>query len=680
MAKEKRKGTKSIKGTKRLGFWVTSKIPFYIVFAALYLAFNWLVHHHVPIYGKSNDLWNDNTFSKPLEGELFPGNIILIDIDSWPYYKDNREQAQTARNKVVTQISGIIDLLNKNPKVSPPFIGIDMTFESFADHSIMKRLLEQVNRQDNIYLSVEFDRETKSLKRHGNFFQDKIKQNIKRIKKRLMVVSLEKYRDEPVRRYRTFYKAGFDESGKTFNFPSMGTVVAKMLHRHYLGDNKTLDVPDGISRLRFRYLIQNVKEDYRKYRVYSPEQVKDWLENSESKIDISKSIVIFGRMDPTPNGRDRVPVCAGTKEQATLPGVMVHLNAAMSILLKENIRKMAGGEILIIFFLLLIFLIPVHIMTGRLFSRCFPGLDQWHPGIFLFIIFVPLIFFAKYLVNILAYHNLEIPMFTFYMFILYFVPALVIVDWFYRHAVLRGLFRYRCRRFMKTFKKSLVRCAVEDNPLLRFKMVVDLFQNIMVHLALYDLARWRHIPGKKKLNAGSIKRTSVTKLRNLIKHLDLSANALFKSNRLDNPEGGAYHILLKARNDFRHRSSSTLKSWQWDRMFDKTFPNLLSFMESLKEELCKKIVRGKGETGNTEIYLDDNGRMLGLFPLFQEFECDYHRKKEIFLYASGLCLKYDDIEMMGENPFCKPLLTSAEENELNESFKHLEEEIKHADG
>lgn len=678
MAKEKRKGSKAIKRTKRLGFWVTSKIPFYIVFAALYLAFNWLVHHHVPIYGKSNDLWNDNTFSKPLEGELFPGNIILIDIDSWPYYKDNREQAQKARNKVVTQITGIIDLLNKDPEAKPPLIGIDMTFESSADHAVMKRLLEQVNRQNNIYLSVEFDRETKSLKLHGNFFQDKIKQNIKRLKKRLMVVSLEKYRDEPVRRYKTFYKAGFDESGETFNFPSMGTVVAKMLNRYYLEDNKPLEVPDGISRLRFRYLIENVKKDYRKYHVYSPEQARNWLENPGSKIDISKSIVIFGRMDPSPNGRDRVPVCAGPKEQATLPGVMVHLNAAMSILVKENIREMSNGEILTVLFLLLVLLIPVHNMTGRIFSRWFPGLDQWHPEIYPLIVFILLFFVAKHLVNIVGHHNLEIPMFTFYMFIIYFVPALVILDWIYRHVLLRGLFRYRCRRFMKTFRKSLIRCVEEDNPLLRFKMVVDLFQNIMVHLALYDLARWRNIPGKKKLNADSIKRTSVTKLRSLIIHLDLNAHALFKSNFLDNREGGAYRLLLKARNDFRHQSSSALKRWEWDQMFDKTFPALLFFMESLKEELCKKIVPGKGETGNTEIYLDDNGEKLRLFPLFQEFECDHHRKKEIFLYASGLCLEHDDIEMMGATPFCKPLLTSAEESELNESFKRLEEELKDA--
>ena len=49
--------------------------------------------------------------------------------------------------------------------------------------------------------------------------------------------------------------------------------------------------------------------------MYSFRQAKDWLEKPGSKLDISRSIVIFGRMDPDPNGRDRLPVCAEIKEE-----------------------------------------------------------------------------------------------------------------------------------------------------------------------------------------------------------------------------------------------------------------------------------------------------------------------------------------------------------------------------
>jgi hypothetical protein len=465
----------------KLAFWVKSKVPFYVFFSILYLIFIWVLHLHLPIYHKTNDILNDGIFSEPVEGEAFPDNIILIDIEQWPYYKDNRQEAQTARDEVVTRMIEIIDLLNKDPKKKPPFIGIDMTFESFAKEDIMKQLLERIKQQDNIFLSVEIDRENKSLKFPDNFFWNKIKENIEKIRERLTIVSLEKYKDEPVRRYKTFYKAAIDDKGPVFNFPSMGTVIAKMLNRYYLGDTNQLEVPDQTSRFRFRYLIQNIKEDFQKYHVLASggqgvkreaEKIRSCEDKKLRKFPVfpsssssssshlhsfgppaktfnspsgsfSKCIVIFGRIDPDPDGRDRFPVCAFIKEdnierEATLPGVMIHINAAQSILLKENIRPMGKWQVLVyLILLLLLILIPIHIFIEELLARWKPGMSHWYAEIFLFFAFGFFVIFLDGLLRKQGNSNLEIPMFTFYMFVIKFYPVLGFSKWVYSRVISR---------------------------------------------------------------------------------------------------------------------------------------------------------------------------------------------------------------------------------------------------
>jgi hypothetical protein len=470
---------------------VTTGTAFYIFFGIVYLGFIWLLHLFAPFYHKSNDLWNDRTFSQPLQGELFPDNIILIDIDPWPYYKDNREEANQARDKVVTEMIRIIDLLNKNPRAKPPFIGIDMTFESFANEKIMDQLFTRIKNNKNIYQAVEFDTKKKELKYPGNYFWNRIKENLGKIKNRFMVINLEKYADEPIRRYKTFYNAAFDDTGATYNFPSMGTLIAKMVKKYYLGDSSTFEVPDRVSRFRFRYLIQNIKEDFQTYNVHSLQFAsggqgllllipcetlffrqtfemtptkerhlsdREWVGvadpflkkpsldpaktfNSPSG-DFSKCIVIFGRVDPDPGGRDRFPVCAIIKKdnierEATLPGVMIHINAAQSILLGEDIRGMATWQVLVYLIILLLVLILLHIVVEAGVDRWKPGWSHWYAEIFLFFAFG---FFVIFLDNILkepGNYSLEIPMFTFYMFVVKFYPALGVYEWVYRRVVPR---------------------------------------------------------------------------------------------------------------------------------------------------------------------------------------------------------------------------------------------------
>jgi hypothetical protein len=397
----------------------------------------------------------------------------------------------------------------------------------------------------------------------------------------------------------------------------MGTVIAKMLNRYYLGDNNEFEVPDRTSRFRFRYLIKNVKKDFQKYHVYSLQKANqggrflkkllplDPVKHPQKTFyspsgNFSRCIVIFGRIDPDPNGRDRLPVCALVKEegkndkkvQATLPGAMVHLNAAMSILMKENIKPLEKWKVFVGLLGFLILFISIHFVIARIFSRWSAGLSQWYPNIFLFIAVVLILLILDYLLKLPGNRSVEIPIFTFYMFPVKFLPLLMIIERLYRYMFLRFFFSRRYRKFMKTFRKSLVQCVVEGNPMLRFKSVVDLFKTIMIYLAFYDLARWRSIPNRKKLKLVNIRRTSIEKLRGLIKDLDLKVNSLFVENNLDKPGEGFYHLLLKARNDFRHQGSSALNKREWDRRFDESFPILLSFMECLKEELCNQIERG----------------------------------------------------------------------------------------
>ena len=426
------------KKNKRPASGVIAKIPFYIFFGIVYLSFIWLLHLYLPLYQKSNDLWKDRTFSQPLEGELFPENIIVINVDSWPYYKDNRTEAQTARDEVVKEMIAIIDLI----KDKVPFIGIDMTFESFANDSMMRKLFNRFKDHENIFLAVEFDREKRALKFPANYFWEKITRNIEKIKKRLMVISLEKYKDEPIRQYKTFYKAGFDNTGAAYNFPSMGAVIAKLVNRYYLGNTNELKIDDRVFRFRYRYLVKNIKEDYKRYNVFSLQKANKRFSKPGSQLNLSKSIVIFGRMAPDPNGRDRFPVCVVIKEndkdvQVTLPGVMIHLNAAMSILMKENIKKMGKGKALVYLFVLLAVLILFHMVFEGLFSKSKSKWSQWYPEIFLFCAILPVIIFLDYLLKEPGSENLEIPMFTFYMFALKFYPAIGVLDWLYRHFLLK---------------------------------------------------------------------------------------------------------------------------------------------------------------------------------------------------------------------------------------------------
>ncbi len=427
---------------KGSAFWVTTRTSFYIFFGIIYLGFIWLLHQYAPLYQKRNDLWNDRTFSEPLEGELFPDNIILIDIDSWPYYKDNRDEAKQARDKVVTEITVIIDLLNKNPREKPPFIGIDMTFESFANKKIMEQLFTRIKNNKNIFPAVEFDREKRVLKFPRNYFWNRIREDLEKIKKRFMVINLEKYAGEPVRRYKTFYNAAFDDTGAVFNFPSMGMVIAKMVKKYYLGDNSTFEVPDRVSRLRFRYLIQNIKEDYEKYNIFSLQRAKELLAKPGGTLDISRNIVIFGRADPNPDGRDRFPICASVKKGnlergATLPGVLIHINAAQSILLGENIHGIGAWKLLVYLIILLAVLIPLHIFIEAVVAKWKSGMSHWYSEIFLFFAFVFLIIFLDNLLKEPGSHNLEVPMFTFYMFVLKFYPVLGVYNWIYRRVVSR---------------------------------------------------------------------------------------------------------------------------------------------------------------------------------------------------------------------------------------------------
>ena len=432
---------------------VTTGTAFYIFFGIVYLGFIWLLHQYAPLYHKSNDQWNDRTFSQPLEGELFPDNIILIDIDPWPYYKDDREEANQARDKVVNDMIEIIDLLNRDPGKKPPFIGIDMTFESCAGKEIMEQLFKRVEGNQNVYLSVEFDKEKGKLIFPVNDFWKRVNRSMSKIKERLMVINLERYADEPVRRYKTFYNAAFDDTGAVFKFPSMGTIIAKMVKKYYLGDSSTFEVPERVSRFRFRYLIQNIKEDFETYNIFSLQFAsggqglflkKPSLDPAKTFIspsgDFSKCIVIFGRVDPDPGGRDRFPVCAIIKrdsieQEATLPGVMIHINAAQSILLGEDIRGMAVWQVLVYLVILLLVLVLLHIGVEAGVDRWKPGWSHWYGEVFLFFAFGFFIIFLDGLLKKPGNYNLEIPMFTFYMFVVKFYPVLGVYEWVYRRVV-----------------------------------------------------------------------------------------------------------------------------------------------------------------------------------------------------------------------------------------------------
>ncbi len=333
-----------------------------------------------------------------------------------------------------------------------------MTFESFANKKIMEQLFTRIKDNKNTFLAVEFDRKKRELKFPRNYFWNRIRQNMEKIKKRLMVINLEKYKDEPIRRYKTFYNAAFDDTRAVYDFPSMGTVIAKMVKKYYLGDRSKFEIPDRVARFRFRFLIQNIKEDYQKYNVFSlqrafGDQGGRFLKKlppldppaktfSSPSGDFSKCIVIFGRMDPDPGGRDRFPVCASIKRGnierlATLPGVLIHINAAQSILLGEDIRPMGIWKVLGYFIVLLVVLIPFHIVIEAVVARWKPGWSHWYPEIFLFFATVLVIVILDYLLKEPGNYNLEIPMFTFYMFAIKFYPAIGVFDWFYRNFLLK---------------------------------------------------------------------------------------------------------------------------------------------------------------------------------------------------------------------------------------------------
>lgn len=403
-----------------------------MIFAVIYIVIILLLHLYLPFFRKSNDQWNDKIFSQTAQAGLFPDNIKIIDIDHWPYYKDNRDEAQQARNDVITHMIRIIDLLNKDPKNRPPFIGIDMTFESKADDAIMVQLFKRVEANDNIYLSVEFDREKKTLIIPGNDFWKRIMSGISRFKERLMVINLEKYRNEPVRRYRGFYHGTVDNSKTEQRFPSMAVVLARMIEKHFLGGSGAVEMPETVSRFKYRYLIGDIKADYGQYSVFSMERAERKIEAGDWKKGLDNSIVLIGRMDPDPDGRDRSPVCAsvgGHSSFETLPGVMIHLNAAMSVLFEERISVMGNWAVLGYLVGFVIVLIVLHVVLDYVVKRFKPSLSHWYGEIFLFFAVGLLVWYLDRKLRGVWGDELEVPMFTFYMMVLYFYPSLGVWEW-----------------------------------------------------------------------------------------------------------------------------------------------------------------------------------------------------------------------------------------------------------
>ena len=204
-------------------------------------------------------------------------------------------------------------------------------------------------------------------------------------------------------------------------------------------------------------MIRDIKADYRRYNVFSMREVVKELERPGGW-DISKSIFIFGRMDPDPGGRDRFPVCAVVKEgnierEATLPGVMIHINAAQSILLKEDIRPMGMWVVLVYLIVLLAVLILLHIYTESFFSELKSRWSHWYPEIFLFCATVLVIIVLDNILKKPGSRDLAIPMFTFYMFAINFYPAIGIFDWFHRYFLSRWCKQKGDKRFKGGIKK-----------------------------------------------------------------------------------------------------------------------------------------------------------------------------------------------------------------------------------
>ncbi|MCP5104841.1 MAG: hypothetical protein GY950_15755, partial [bacterium] len=148
-------------------------------------------------------------------------------------------------------------------------------------------------------------------------------------------------------------------------------------------------------------------------------------------------IVLFGRMDPDPGGRDRLPVCASMGGEpvtdgnysVSLPGVMIHLNAALSILFGERIEVMGHWVVLGYLVGLVFFLVIVHVVLDYVVKRWRPGWSHWYGEIFLFFAVGLLVWYLDHKLRGVWGDELEVPMFTFYMMVLYFYPALGVFEW-----------------------------------------------------------------------------------------------------------------------------------------------------------------------------------------------------------------------------------------------------------
>jgi hypothetical protein len=190
-------------------------------------------------------------------------------------------------------------------------------------------------------------------------------------------------------------------------------------------------------------LIRDIKEDYRKYNVFSMRSAKRKFGEIGMGADFPGSIVIFGMMDPDPGGRDRFPGCASIGKRnkwvpVSLPGVMIHVNVAQSILLGESIAEMGMWGVLGYLVVLLLMLILLHVILEALVKRWKPGLNHWYGEVFLFFAVGSFILFLDHLLREPGNVGLEVPMFTFYMFVLKFFPVFGAFKWAYQRVVLKG--------------------------------------------------------------------------------------------------------------------------------------------------------------------------------------------------------------------------------------------------
>lgn len=609
----------------------------------------------------------------PASPRVVPQNLVVVDLGEWPDPRDPRPAAQAHRDEIGEKILQILRLTaHPKPADRPRAIGFDMTFQSLPSPPIREELLTHFATRSEIFTGAEFTPAGVSIP--GNPFWQGLRR-LPGFSRRLAAINLESYVGEPIRRYRIAFT-----DPVLGQLPSFGARLATDLELPGTGRLKSGPSP---RRIRFRYLLDDTVYDTAAAEagwdnaggvpILSLDAViRELIESGGAglgPVPVAGSVLLFGVAGRNPASPDRHSVCVyGVRPNQPgrftqpQPGVLVHVNAAVSLLAD---RPVGFPPEAVCF---LIAALPAGLLAlarrrALVFSDRFP---VWGNGVA-----AVLCLTAGAVVLLAAWwagewaavrYDLEVPLGTALVGLPLFFLLRPALDWGWRQGVLRGAAGLVMRGFPGFIRKGAADVAAAADPQRQFNAALDLFQTAAALMAFRRISALmatlspdaRSAERTRRVIRAYLVRPTIGKHRAVLRDLAGPGGDPLVTADPSGEADRAFDRLLDARNRFRHRTSAALSSAEWRQSADTALEDLFFLLHRVPPLLGGELGKTFSPTGDPCLVSPGPDGEADLFPLVQELECDLHGRREIFAYASGLPGDGEPIHLEGPVPGCTP--------------------------